>query len=89
MNTNPNPFDKNNPLGGQPQKIFIKPSDTSPVVCPCGCAVFNQGILLRKVSVLLGGDGQPQPMPVIYCVKCFKPVPEFLHPDLRKTEIDV
>ena len=85
MNPNPNqnnPFDPNVPLGG-PTKINIKPSDTKPYICSCGCEVFNQGVLLRKISIFIGGTNEPKPLPTIYCVKCFKPVPEFLPPDLR------
>jgi hypothetical protein len=81
-NPNPNPFDPANPLS-KPTKITIKLSDTKAVVCPCGCDIFNQGLMLRKISVFLGGDDEPKPLPVIYCVKCFKPVPDFLPPDLR------
>ena len=67
----------------QPCRIQIKPSDTTAVVCPCGSEVFQEGMLLRKISALVGGDGKPKPLPTIYCVKCFKPHPDFLPPDLR------
>jgi len=76
--------DPTNPFNTvKPTKIHIKPSDTKPFVCACGCEVFNQGILLRTVSVFIGGDNEPKPLPAIYCVKCFKPVDHFLPPDLR------
>ena len=81
--SNINPFDPANPLGAKPTKIHIKPSDTKAYTCSCGCEVFNQGILLRTVSVFLGGDNEPKPLPTIYCVKCYKPVDHFLPPDLR------
>jgi len=59
------------------------------VICPCGCDVFSQGALLRKLSPLLGGDDLPKPLgPIWYCVKCCKPVVELLPPDLQPT-IDV
>lgn len=76
------------PNSDEPRRVVVDPNDTQGVVCPCGCQVFTQGLLLRKISIILGGDGMPRPMPIMYCVKCFKPVPEFLPPGFA-LDVDV
>ena len=38
----------------------------------CGNTIFNQGFVLRTVSALLSGSGEPMliPVPVFTCSKC-------------------
>ena len=79
----PNTYPNQPTPGQQAARIQVKVSETKPVVCPCGCEVFSKGFLLRKVSVILGGDNEPKPYPAVYCVKCGKAVPDFLPPELR------
>ena len=67
----------------QPQRIVVNPADTKAHVCKCGCEVFTEGFLLRKLSIFLGGDNQLKRLRTVYCVKCFTPVPDFLPPELR------
>lgn len=69
----------------QPPKVKLNISDTSAVVCPCGHDVYAEGMMLRRVSVILAGPGQPAitPISVVYCVKCGKAVTELLPADLQ------
>ena len=56
-------------LGG-PQ---ISLQDTTAVVCEkCGGQVFENGVILREVSAILTGTGQPGiiPIPVFICSEC-------------------
>jgi|GEM_PF-3559355 hypothetical protein len=78
FNPNPNQFQS-----GKVTRISINPSDTTAVVCPCGSDIFAEGLWLRRVSQLLGGPPEPVRLPVTYCVKCLKVVPDFLPPALR------
>lgn len=64
----------------------IDMSQTEAVRCPeCGCEVFEQGMLLRKVSPLLTGTGQPGLVPVMafHCVKCGTVLEEYLPEELK------
>ena len=70
-------------LGG-PQ---IRLEDTKAVKCDvCGCEVFDQGVMLREVSSLLTGTGQPGiiPIPVFICSKCGHVNNQFLPQELQK-----
>jgi len=56
-------------------------NDTEAVKCEaCGGEVFEEGLMLRKVSALLTGTGQPGivPVPVFMCAKCGHINKEFL-----------
>ena len=68
---------------GAPQ---IGLSDTEAVKCEkCGGEVFEQGLILRRVSALLTGNGKPGivPVPVFLCSKCGHVNAEFLPEELR------
>ena len=45
----------------------------------CGSAIFNQGFILRTLSALLSGSGEPMliPVPVFTCSKCGEIAPIF------------
>lgn len=66
------------------QKFDIQ--QTTPIKCEkCGGETFNQGVMLRKVSPLLTGTGQPGivPIPVFYCVECNHVNAEFIPEELK------
>ncbi len=77
-----NQFDPN-PFGSNQPRVNITMGDTSPYNCSCGNGTFTQGFILRKVNVLIGGDGNFMRIPVTYCIKCGKYVQELIPPDLR------
>lgn len=63
--------------------------DTTAVTCSkCGGEVFEQGVLLREVSALLTGTGEPGliPIPVFICSKCGHVEERFLPVELRHNE---
>lgn len=51
----------------------------------CGGQVFDQALLLRKISPLLTGTGQPGlvPITVFVCKKCGKVIEEFLPEEMK------
>ena len=64
----------------------INLADTTPVVCPeCGGQVFNQAFIIREVSPLLTGTGEPGliPVTVFECVKCHHVPEKFLPLELQ------
>lgn len=64
-------------------------SDTTAVQCEaCGNEVFEQALILRKVSPILTGNGQPGivPVPVFICSKCGHVNKEFLPRELQSDE---
>jgi hypothetical protein len=64
----------------------ISLADTTAIVCPkCGCQVFDQGLLLRKISPVLIGTGQTGlvPVTVFACQKCSTVLEEFLPEELK------
>jgi len=55
--------------GLDPAQILKAPN----VVCPeCGGKVFQEGVVLKKISQFLSPTGKEEyrPIPIIYCVKC-------------------
>lgn len=61
--------------------LNIKLDQTIDVTCEsCEGTVFNQGLMLKKVSKFLTGTGQEGliPITIFYCVKCNHVNPEFL-----------
>lgn len=73
-------------LGG-PQ---ISLQNTEAVKCDkCGGEVFEQAVMLRKVSALMTGTGQPGiiPIPVFICSKCGHVNDEFIPQDLKNNGI--
>ena len=78
-------MEKTSKLGAQMPQVDLR--NTEEVVCPkCGGKVFNQGLMLRKVSPLLTGTGQPGliPIPVFECVNCHEILSEYLPEGLNK-----
>lgn len=72
---------------GAPQ---ISLADTTPVVCEqCGCEIFEQGLMLREVSPLITGTGQPGivPVPVFLCTKCGHVNQQFLPEELKAPQL--
>lgn len=68
---------------GAPQ---LSLADTTPVKCEaCGGEVFEQALMLRKVSPILTGNGQPGivTVPVFICSKCGHVNQEFLPRELQ------
>lgn len=71
---------------GAPQMTL---RDTEPVKCElCGGEVFEQGVILRKVSALLTGNGKPGivPVPVFMCSKCGHVNSEFIPEEIRNEQ---
>lgn len=63
--------------------------DTKAVKCDiCGGEVFEQAVMLREVSALLTGTGQPGiiPIPVFVCSKCGHVNKQFLPLELQNNE---
>lgn len=60
--------------------IRVNPLKYQNVKCECGCEIWNQGFILKKVSGLeLGAGTEDQfiDLPVYYCAKCGKMLPEY------------
>lgn len=68
------------------QRINVSLQDTTGITCDeCGHNVFEEGVMIRKVSQFLTGTSQPGmiPIPVFACKKCGHVNSEFL-PKERK-----
>lgn len=62
--------------------------DTEAIKCEkCGGEVFEEAMMLRKVSALLTGNGKPGivPVPVFICSKCGHVNGEFLPAELQSS----
>lgn len=58
--------------------------DTAPITCEeCGHEVFQEGVLLRKISRFVTGTSQDalMPIPVFTCAKCGHVNAEFMPKD--------
>ena len=58
--------------------------DTTPITCEeCGHSVFQEGVLLRKISRFVTGTSQDalMPIPVFSCSKCGHVNEEFMPKD--------
>jgi len=67
----------------QPQKIQITPEmikNFKTVTCCCGGVVFENALVLKKISALISPTGKEElyPMEILVCRKCGK-VPEELN----------
>lgn len=61
-------------------------SDTTGVTCDeCGHTIFEEGLIIRRVSQFLTGTSQPGmiPIPVFACKKCKHVNTEFLPRELK------
>lgn len=73
--------------GGKLGNIQLNVNDTKAVKCEiCGNEIFDQGVMLREVSPLLTGTGQPGiiPIPVFVCSKCGHVNKQFLPAELQE-----
>lgn len=63
--------------------IKIKLSDHPWQACDCGGLVFEEKLMLKRISGLMTGQSEDQhaPIPVIICTTCDK-VPSFVHAKL-------
>tara|TARA_B110000285_G_scaffold234412_1_gene311278 strand:+ start:2260 stop:2481 length:222 start_codon:yes stop_codon:yes gene_type:complete len=61
---------------------------TTKVSCECGNDKFDQTFLMRKLSALMSGNGQPAlvPVPIFACSKCDIALAETIPPDLKLTK---
>lgn len=62
------------------QNLRINPLKYPTVKCECGCMIWNQGVILKKIpgfEVGTGTDDQIIDLPVYYCAKCGKIYPEY------------
>ena len=69
---------------GKPQ---IQLDQTEAIVCEkCGCKVFQEALMMRRVSPLLTGTGQPGivPIPVFACNDCGHVNKEFLPKEIAE-----
>jgi uncharacterized Zn finger protein len=58
--------------------------DTTPIICEeCGHNVFQEGVILRKISRFVTGTSQDalMPIPVFSCSKCGHVNEEFMPKD--------
>lgn|SRR5574344_217137 len=75
-------MENNDKLGMQGLNL----AQTTPVICEhCGGQVFDQALVLRKVSSILTGTGQAGlvPVTVFVCSKCNTIVKEFLPEEMK------
>lgn len=71
------------------QRINVSLQDTTGVACDsCGHSVFEEGLMLRKVSQFLTGTSQPGmiPIPVFACKACGYVNEEFLPKELKNLD---
>ena len=64
--------------------------DTQPVECTeCKCVVFNNGVILRKISKILAGTDKDAliPINIPYCVNCLEPLEELLPSELKTPKL--
>ncbi len=68
------------------QRVNVALQDTTGITCDeCGHSVFEEGLMIRKVSQFLTGTSQPGmiPIPVFACKKCGHVNQEFLPKELK------
>lgn len=66
--------------------------DTQPVQCAeCRGEVFQNGVVLRRVSKILAGTDKDALVPITipYCVNCMAPVEDLLPAELRKAKFEI
>lgn len=60
-------------------KLRLNPLKYPTVKCECGCEVWNQGVIIKRIPGLEVGNGTEDTfadLPVYYCAKCGKIIPE-------------
>ena len=72
--------------GNQPQQPNIDLKNTTSVETPSGGVIFQQGVILRKVSKFVVGSEEDAllPIPVFYDPETGKIMKDTLPPDLRE-----
>lgn len=68
------------------QRMNVSLQDTSGITCDeCNYNVFEEGLMIRKVSQFLTGTSQPGmiPIPVFACKKCGHVNAEFLPKEMK------
>lgn len=71
---------------GKPQ---VQLAETEPIFCEkCGGSTFQEALMMRRVSPLLTGTGQPGivPIPVFMCTECGHVNKDFLPKELLEPE---
>lgn len=71
------------------QQPKINLNQTTAIKCEkCGCETFMEAVMLRKVSPILTGTGQPGiiPIPTFVCTKCGGVNQEMLPKELQNQE---
>jgi len=61
------------------QNIRINPLKYPNVKCECGCEIWQQGRLIKRIpgiEVGTGTEDQILDLPVFYCAKCGKVLPD-------------
>lgn len=62
------------------KNIRINPLKYPSIKCKCGCEVWDQGVILKKIPGLEVGNGVEDTfidLPVYYCSKCGEILPEY------------
>ena len=60
--------------------LRINPLKYPNIKCECGCEIWNSGVILKRIPGLEIGQGtedQFLDLPVYYCSKCGKILPEY------------
>lgn len=54
--------------------------DSKNCVCKCGCRVFTEGYVVKRISSIYTGTGKEElyPIPVYICSKCGEIMSEFM-----------
>lgn len=76
----------------QPQNVNISLEQTQSVTCDmCGHSYMKEVVMMRKVSGILTGTGQPSyiPIPLFACDKCGHVNNEFLPPEVRPSKLEL
>lgn len=69
----------------------VRLDQTTAIKCEkCGCETFTEAVILRKLSSLLTGTGQPGiiPIPTFICTRCGGINKDMLPKELQNTEED-
>ena len=79
-------------MNQKPQmNVNIDIKNTTPITSPDGNQVFQEGVILRKVSKFIAGTSEDaiMPIPVFYDVKTGKVLVEMLPKELREEYADI
>ena len=77
---------------GQVRNVNFGLKDTQSVQCTeCQGAVFQNGVMFRKVSKILAGTDKDAlvPINIPYCVNCLEPLDDLLPSELRKQKFSL